>query len=485
MDRAHRVKRVFFSTIAVGAISAGLLAKADWGLNIALVAVLILGAGFWCLQDSKITISRSSKFMIGAAVLFSLLFALRDAAGVQIANGIAIVTALGCALAFARSGGITNAPLSQLLGKSVAQFFSIPAEFSRNAREVKFSKSGSNSKRATVAALRGALISAPLILVFGGLFYSADAMFQSGVDSLFNFTLDYEFVLQYVFAFCAVWISSGGILHRMILAPFDVPPMHGANFIGPPKYGNPPTDPNKSKIGPIEVNMVLGSLVALFGSFIAVQFRYLFAGSQTIATTAELSYAEYARSGFFQLIWVAALSLLVIVGVDSIKLVNGKFYTFLTRSLIALVFLVIASAGLRMKLYTDAFGLTELRLYTSAFMGWLALTFAWLLPTITANRPNKFGFGAIVSGFIVILGLNVANPEALIVRTNLRQQNPDMEYLRLLSADATVQMRKSAVFKSANPGSYISDIVNQESTADSNADWRSMNLSNFLLKVNK
>jgi len=424
--------------------------------------------------------------MIGCAVVFASLFAFRDAIGLQIANGIAVVTALGCALAFARSGGITNAPISRLLGDSIAKFLTIPVEFSRHAKEVKFPKSSDRGQQKVAAsALRGALISTPLLLVFGGLFYSADAMFKSGVDNIFNFNLDFDFVFQYIFAFLCVWVGGGGILSRLILSPYDFPPMGGKNFIGPPKYGTPPSDPNKQKIGVIEVNMALGSLVALFGSFIAVQFRYLFAGNQTIVTTAGLSYAEYARSGFFQLCWVAGLALLVVLGIDSIKLTNGRLYTWLTRSLIILVFFVIASAGLRMKIYTDAFGLTELRLYTTAFMGWLGLTFAWLLPTVTANRPNRFGFGAVIAGFLVIFGLNIANPEGLIAHTNLAHTKPDVSYLQYLSADATRVMRSSEPYKASKPNTRVHQIVTAEAYNDSTGDWRSMNLSKFLLKAGR
>lgn len=486
MDRARLVNRVFFTAIAIGAVSAALLAKAEWGLNIALIAILTFGAGYWCLKDSPIAISRSSKLMIGCAIVFASLFAFRDATGLQVANGFAIITALGCALAFARSGGIANAPISRVFGDSIGKFLTIPMEFSRHAKEVKFPNSDENGQRKIAAStLRGLLISAPLLLVFGGLFYSADAMFKSGVDNLFNFNLDFEFILQYIFVFLCVWVGGGGVLSRFILSPYDYPPMSGKNFIGPPKYGTPPTDPNKQKIGVIEVNMALGSLVALFASFIAVQFRYLFAGNQTIVTTAGLSYAEYARSGFFQLCWVAGLALLVVLGIDSIKLTNGRLYTWLTRSLIVLVFFVIASAGLRMKIYTDAFGLTELRLYTSAFMGWLAITFAWLLPTITANRPNRFSFGAILAGFTVIFGLNLLNPEGLITRTNLSHQKPDINYLQYLSADATRVMRSSEQFKASKADSPINQVVTAEIQNDSTDDWRSLNLSKFLLKAGR
>ena len=43
-----------------------------------------------------------------------------------------------------------------------------------------------------------------------------------------------------------------------------------------------------------------------------------------------------------------------------------------------------------MRLYTVQFGLTELRFYTLAFMGWLVLVFGWFVATVLRGRrePN-------------------------------------------------------------------------------------------------
>ena len=46
--------------------------------------------------------------------------------------------------------------------------------------------------------------------------------------------------------------------------------------------------------------------------------------------------------------------------------------------LVALTLAILVSAVLRMVLYQREYGLTELRFYTSVFMGWLALVLGWL-----------------------------------------------------------------------------------------------------------
>ena len=52
-------------------------------------------------------------------------------------------------------------------------------------------------------------------------------------------------------------------------------------------------------------------------------------------------------------------------------------------------------------------------------MGWMALLFAWFIVTVLRGQRERFAFGALVSGLLVLVALHVINPDALIVRTNL------------------------------------------------------------------
>ena len=63
------------------------------------------------------------------------------------------------------------------------------------------------------------------------------------------------------------------------------------------------------RLGLGEVGTVLVVVDLLFLAFVAVQFRYLFGGAELVRGADGLSYAEYARRGFFELVAVAALSL--------------------------------------------------------------------------------------------------------------------------------------------------------------------------------
>jgi len=69
--------------------------------------------------------------------------------------------------------------------------------------------------------------------------------------------------------------------------------------------------------------------------------------------------------------------------------------------------------------------------------------FVWFMLTVLRGDRRRFAFGALVSAFVVIGGLDVVNPDALIVRTNahyghLESEAPlDARPLASFSADAT------------------------------------------------
>jgi len=111
--------------------------------------------------------------------------------------------------------------------------------------------------------------------------------------------------------------------------------------------------------------MVLGSLILLFTVFIAVQYRYLFEGASLAGLVPGLTYAEYARRGFFELVVVAAFTLPLLLIADWLFVAPGRaarsIFRVMNLMLLCLVFLVLVSAFRRMSLYQQEYGLTELR----------------------------------------------------------------------------------------------------------------------------
>jgi hypothetical protein len=145
---------------------------------------------------------------------------------------------------------------------------------------------------------------------------------------------------------------------------------------------------------------------------------------------------------------VAGLLLPVLLGTQA--LIPGsdvrtlRFYRRLAVSLTVLLGAVMVSAGARMRLYVQYYGISTDRLYATAFMIWLAIVFVWLAVTVLRSRPRAFATGLVVSGFVVLFTLNVLNPDALVARANLARGGPgragaagaDPRYLASLGGDA-------------------------------------------------
>jgi uncharacterized protein DUF4153 len=254
----------------------------------------------------------------------------------------------------------------------------------------------------------GALLALPLLLVFGALFMGADAVFNNLVTNAL--AIDPRELFSHAF-FTAFWAAlTGGYLRFALLARR---PEGASAAIAAPAFGAVP------------VATALGLIDLLFLVFVVVQARYFFGGASVVEQTTGLTYAEYARRGFFELVAASGLVLPVLLGAD--WLVRGetpghrRTVRQLSGVLLGLLAVVMASALERMRLYVAAFGLSEIRLYATAFMTYLMVMFAWFGWTMTRELPQRarFAVGGLFQGFAVLAGLHLLNPDAFIVRRNL------------------------------------------------------------------
>jgi hypothetical protein len=156
----------------------------------------------------------------------------------------------------------------------------------------------------------------------------------------------------------------------------------------------------------------------LFVAFLVLQAEYLFGGEELIRRTTGLTFAEHARSGFFELVLVSALVLPLLLAadwaLDRSNPTTVRRFHLLAAVLIVLVALIVVSAAHRMRLYLDAYGLTQARVYASAVLVWATASIGWFAATVLRGRAERFAFGSVVSGFAVLAILNVVNPDAWV-----------------------------------------------------------------------
>jgi hypothetical protein len=399
------------------------------GINVALWALVGVAVLFGLQLRRFDPPSRESWWLVGGALAFAFALTLRDAEALAVFSLFGAVGLLALAAGRAAIGWAARAQLSDV-AFAVARVGLLsaggPLGWGRAAPREPDTRVTRWAGGARVA-VRGTAMALPPLVVLSIMLMSADEVFAQIIQNLFRFDIG-PLVQHVVFSAFIAWGTAGFL--RAFLVRDDA-------VMAQLRLPQP-------AIAAAEVTVALWILNLLFAGFMAVQLRYLFGGASMVEVTAGLTYAQYARSGFFELVATAALVVPILLVADWAAVPGPSRARNVLRAttlvLVVLLVGVIASAAYRMQLYQEAYGLTEQRLYVSVIIVWLTAVLGWLVITVLRGRRERFAFGAIVAGLISIAALHVLNPHALIARVNLdRAANGaeyDGAYLTSLSADA-------------------------------------------------
>lgn len=456
------------ASIGLGILGNLLLRDTPWGIGFTLYAFLVAAVGLYLNRNADLKVARDLRWVTAAALLFATLFAWRDADTLKLLNGTALVLAVGLIVLRARGGDLTLGTLTDYPFRLFNRWFVFIADFIHLVDDSgKACKNGNQNLALFRKLLSGLLLATPVLLIFGGLFMNADATFEHLIERAFSFDLEAMWY-HVLFTILGTWMV-GGFFRSLFLQV--APPPSSQVVVSKPVFGM------------TELGVVLALLDALFAAFVVVQFRHFFGGDSVVHSTAGLGYAEYARRGFFELMTVAALALTVLVSTHHVlrkaSPTNPRAFTGLAAVLVALVFVVLASAAHRMGLYIQAYGISQLRIYCIAIMGWLAVVFAWFSVTVLRSRPQWFAFGALASFGLAIFFLNLVNPDAMIVRINTGRvaNRVDTAYLSDLSVDAVPELVAALPHVRADVRKALEEGLANKRERILHRDWRSWNVS--------
>jgi hypothetical protein len=197
----------------------------------------------------------------------------------------------------------------------------------------------------------------------------------------------------------------------------------------------------------VEAATILVVVDLLFVVFVILQVAYLFGGRDTLVT-AGLTYAEYARRGFFELVAVAVLAVALVVTLDLSVGRRSRVRVGASLVLLALTAIVLVSAFTRLRLYQDAYGWTELRFVVAVAISWLAAALAIVAGLLLTRRTAWTLHALGILLLVTLCAVNVVGPQAFVAERNLeRAIDPslvppggrtglDADYLELLSDEA-------------------------------------------------
>ena len=435
---------VWVGVVAAAAVGALIVPSGPPGIGFLITGVAVAAA---VARARPRPLDLESGGFAGAALVLLSMATFRDAGWVVVVD-VAAASVCG-ALA------ITGAP-------RWATTFAAPWRVVRDAFLVPVSVARSIPRGGSIAWLgpagRAAFASAVLLLTFGALFASADAAFADIAASVLLPDIAVDLLPARLFVGLVIAAGAGGL----ILVARRPEPTPGEGRL-------------QIRVSTLEWALPLLALDALFAAFVVVQLAVLFGGHAHVLETAGLTYAQYARAGFFQLLVVAVLVLgVVAVAVRVAGPPQGRLLKILLGVLCVLTLVVLASALRRMNLYEDVYGLTRIRVSVYAVDLWLAAVFVAVIVAGSIGRWAWLPRAVAALSVAGLLAFNAANPDALIARsaTSLEHTSEiDTYYLSTLSADALPALMEL-------PPEVRGCIASRIATGiGSDAPWTSFNVS--------
>ena len=281
-----------------------------------------------------------------------------------------------------------------------------------------------------VPAFRGAAIALAMVLVFGTLFATADRAFAQLAEDLLVPDWDLSLLPARVVVFAVVLVGTAALARRAATPVVRV------------QDGGTREVPHG--LARTEWTISLTVLDLLFAAFVAVQVAVLFGGREHVLSTSGLTYAEYARQGFFQLLAVGALTLGVVAGAvrwaRRTSPGDERRLQVLLGALCVLTLVVLASAFRRLSLYESVFGYTQLRISVHGTIIWMAALFVLVLVAGLRMRASWLPRAALILTAVSLLAFSLLNPDRWIAERNVDRYTAtgviDLRYVASLSPDA-------------------------------------------------
>ena len=346
----------------------------------------------------------------------------------------------------------------------IAEPFMDIADYMRNER-MDSDNMGSDSANATAGERHvkkhrmlyvfiGIAIAFPLVVLIVVLLCSADAVFASVIKKIFadiNFFTVSKVVFLFVFALFSSYCGIKYLSKKRISdAPVETPAFPAAIGI-----------------------TVAATISVVYVFFCFIQIVYLFGGLMQLPSG--YTYARYAREGFFQLLFVCILNVIIVLLGSGLFRKNKILNAFLILITLC-TYIMIASSAYRMGLYVSEYGLTATRLCVFWALGVIALFMLGVILSICKSAFSLFRYGIIVIG-VCYLVLAFARPDYLVARYNtVCMEDTDYKYLMSLSTDASTALAADADFME-NKGMVT--MYARQLAGETNDSLRQLNVSHI------
>ena len=259
-------------------------------------------------------------------------------------------------------------------------------------------------KSCFLPALAGIAITIPVLFIMTLLLASADSVFSELLLDMFG-NIDFAAIIGICFMTVAVFFASYAVCAALARKNISEEVR------------------SLRTLEPITAIIVTAALSILYLAFSVVQILYLFLRKMQLPES--YSYSAYAREGFFQLLAVCILNLLIVLVCLCLFRENIVLKAILTV-ISGCTYIMILSSALRMLMYIDRYNLTFLRIFVLWALAVIFLLMTGVTICIYKNRFPLFTYSmAVVTVFYI--GLSFSHPDYWIAKYNLDPAH--LEYL--------------------------------------------------------
>jgi len=359
--------RLWFVVLVIGFLYDFLFWDQLIGVNYVLfILTLLLGAALLFLQ-ARVRPARSSLWLLIPVVIFSFLtFIYQEPLTKGLAFTFSLLSLFLLVISY-QGGRWPEYSLADYFQRSIIlgiNMFTGGILFVNQVQKEQKESDIPQKKTYIWAILRGFLIALPFIILFSALFSSADLVFEQKLaDFLDHFEIDDigEYIQRLFIILFIAYLTAGTILHTATKGKDEKLFREGKYVLKP-------------FLGITETAVVLGCVTALFAIFVGIQFQYFFGGEANIGVEG-YTYSQYARRGFSELIWVAFINLIMLLGLGTVTKreadIERRIFSGLSIAIVSLVMVILISAYHRIMLGIGWHGFSRLRLYPRIFLIWL------------------------------------------------------------------------------------------------------------------
>ncbi|MBQ1550565.1 MAG: DUF4173 domain-containing protein [Bacilli bacterium] len=417
---SSNMRKMFIMTIVLCLLHSVLLVYQDFGINVLLFTIPLLGTIIYFLKENQSIKNKMGLLIIIPIILLSSTYFVYS-------NVFNLINILVIPFLYLLLYTVTLDRIKSFVDvflETIRLIFKpldyISSFYKESMKDLPDGKLSPNTKK----VIKSLIIVIPVVIVVLLLLISADQIFGNlfhNFNKIFE-DLSFSNILVRIFNFVILFFYLGGTLY----------------FISK-KYKDESKEIKENRVkDPLTINILLTTLNVIYIVFDIIQINSLLLHR----VSSGFNYADYARSGFFQLMIISVINIVIIL---LSKKSEEKTYTkIMSLITVLLTLIIIVSSFYRMFLYEQAYGYTVLRLGVYIILITEVLLF---IPTIIFIFKKDFN----ILRYYLIIGLSVYSLvncfsiDRIIAENNIRRYDRtgdiDIYYLMNNHYDNLDQLR--------------------------------------------